>query len=105
MTTTPLKTRVKAETIAAAIYAATGIQPQVKYYDAAPFPQNPLITFSKADALKMRDFLKAQMQKKSDVDIDFVQIAKPLFIRDLLPYVFLFGAGAWCVGYLMGQAH
>ena len=105
MTTTPLKTRVKAETIAAAIYAATGIQPNIIYYDKAPFPQNPVITFSKENAEKLRTFLKIQIAKKSDVDIDFYKIAKPIIIADLLPYIVLFGVGTGAIGYLLGQMH
>jgi len=97
----PIKTRLKAEIIAQAIFAATGIQPEVVYRE----DQNPLITFSKANGQRMKDFLTAQAKRKSDIDIDFMPIVKPVIFADILPVVIAAAAGIFITGYLMGQAH
>lgn len=102
---TPIKSRLKAETIAAAIYTATGIKPDVQYFDADPNPRNPLITFSKTNAEKMRSFLKEQLTKKADVDIDFMRIARPIVIGDLALPIMIIAAGIFTLGYVAGQMH
>ena len=93
--------QLKAETIAAAIYAATGIQPQVIYRP----DRNPFVTFSNENAEKMRAFVYTQMKKKGDVDIDFLRLVKPVILKDLLPYVLLAFLGAFGAGYFTGQMH
>jgi hypothetical protein len=98
---TALKTRLKAETIAQAVYTATGIKPDVIYREN----RNPLITFSKANGLKMKDFLTAQIKKKSDVDIDILPIFQPVIMGSVLPYLIAAAAGIFIAGYLTGQAH
>jgi hypothetical protein len=98
---TALKAKLKAETIAQAVYTATGIQPDVIYRDN----RNPLITFNKQNGRRMKDFILTQIKKKSDVDIDILPIVQPVIFGNLLPYLIAAAAGIFIAGYLSGQAH
>lgn len=98
---TSLKTRAKAETIAQAVYTATGIMPTVIYREN----RNPLITFSKASGQKMKDFLTTQIKKKSNIDMDILPIFQPVIMGSILPYAIAAAAGFFIAGYLTGKAN
>jgi len=97
---TALKTTAKAETIAAAIYAATGIKADVIYSPGRP----PRVTFTPENGRKMESFLSAQIKKKSDVEIDVLPIIQPAIIKNILPFILAGGAAVFVAGLLTGSA-
>lgn len=96
-----LTPQVKAQAIAAAIYAATGIQPIILTRPNQP----PLVSFSRQDSKKVNDFIQATMNQKADVSIDFYPYIAPVILGQLFTPI-LFGVlGAAAIGYLIGKAH
>jgi hypothetical protein len=95
-----LKTKVKAETIATAIFTATGIKPDVIYRP----DRAPLITFTRENGRKMENFLTAQIKKKSDVDIDLLPVIQPAIIKNILPYIVTAALVFFVSGFLVGKS-
>lgn len=97
-----IQTRIKAETIAAAIYAATNIKPDVIYYDTG---KNPLITFNKENSKKIGAYIENQIKKtgKSDVDIDLFPYVAPVVLKQVLPAAAAVFLAVFSIGYFFGR--
>lgn len=94
-----IQTTIKAETIAAAIYTATGQRPTIWYDNAG----RAHITFTKEAGDNIQKNLIAQMKKKSDVEIDFLPIVAPIVFSKILPLALVSLATAAFIGYYVGQ--
>ena len=94
-----LQSQLKAHTIAAAIYAITGTQPDVIVYKN----QNPLVTFSPENAKKVQTFIEKQMQKKADVDINFFPAIAPIVFKKVFPFAAAGIAACFLFGYFIGK--
>jgi hypothetical protein len=94
-----LTPQIKANAIAAAITTTTGIQAEVVY----PAGKNPKVTFTPANAEKLRKYVYAIMQKKGDVDIDIKAIMLPVFFRDVFPWAIAATAAVFIAGYITAK--
>lgn len=90
---------IKAQGIAAAIYTATNVQPDVIFRPG----RNPLITFSRENTPKISAFLETQLKKKSDVDIDFFPFVAPVVLKKILPAALAIAGTLIFIGYAAGR--
>jgi hypothetical protein len=90
-------TELKAEAVAAAIKAATGVRAVVR--DAGKYAE---ITFGPADQVALRAWIEKQLTAKPSGDVRFNlgPVVHPLVLRKALP--FLLGAAA--AGFLLSRA-
>ena len=99
---TSLQTQVKAETIKAALYAATGIRPDVIYRtDGTAF-----VTYNPDNAQKIGAFIENQLKKTNipdDVQIDFFPFVKPVLFKQILPAAGAAIVAIFAIGYFFGS--
>jgi len=93
-----LQTTIKAEGIAAAINAATGQKSTVIYT-----PEGiAKISFSRDAQKNLQNYLYAQIQKKTDIEIDFLPIVAPIVFKKVMPYAAAALAALLLTGYIIG---
>jgi hypothetical protein len=96
-----LTPQIKAQTIAAAIYTSTGIQPIIINRPNQP----PLVSFSREDSKKVNNLVQAMMTQKSDVSVDFYPYIAPVILNQLFAPILIGVIGAAALGYLIGKGH
>ena len=96
---TPLQQQLKAQAVATAINAITGINPVVMYREKAP----PLIFFNQADNAKAKAFIENQLKKPADFEIDFFPYVAPIVIKKVLPAAAVIIGAAAFFGYFLGR--
>lgn len=90
---------LKAQTIAAAIYTATGIQPVVIDRPGQP----PLVSFTPENRRAMQDYLRASMARKSDVEIDVLPVVAPLILAKVFAPAAVIISAIFLTGYFIGR--
>ena len=96
---TSLQQQLKAQAVATAINAITGINPAVMYRDNRP----PLIYFSEADNAKAKAFIENQLKKPADFEIDFFPYVAPIVIKKFLPVAAVVLGASIFLGYYLGK--
>lgn len=89
-------TELKAEAVAAAIKAATGVRPVIR--DAGKYAE---ITWGPADQVALRSWIDKQLTKRPTGDIRFVlgPVVHPLVLKKALPFLL----GAMAAGFLLSR--
>ena len=94
-----LPTILKANAIVAAISTVTGETPTVQYLPDGTAD----IIFSETGAQKIRDFITANMAKKSDVQLEILPVLMPLILKKALPLAAAAVLAILLIGYLIGK--
>ena len=93
-----LEVALKANAIAAAIQQITGETPDILYKD-----NTAELVFSENAAANIRNFIEAQLAKKSNISIAAGPVIMPLIIKKTLPLAIAAILALLIIGYFIGR--